>query len=155
MSIWPVLIIGVLVGVFTLRRETGRKLFEGSRRRPAAPSNKEELSRSLDALIDFLSKHEQFRWAEHLRSVRADLQTPKETQALSRLSEFFGGMGSLNDLVFEGAGADSEAGRLMDAVFRDMKIYHGGTEHRVQWAKLAAEHKGDLPPRIKHAFSKE
>lgn len=143
---WPLFIVIALVCFLRHLREAERK---------AAPSNKEELSRSLGALIDFLSKQEQFRWAELLRNVKADLQTPNETQALSRLSEFFGGMGSLNDLVFKGPGADSEASRLMDAVFRDMKIYHGGPEHRAQWAKLEEEHKGELPPRLKHAFRKE
>jgi hypothetical protein len=141
--------------LLTLLRQAGRKLFGGLRRQPAALSNKQELSRSLDALIDFLSKHEQSRWAERLGSVRADLQTPKETQALSRLSEFFGAMGSLNDLVLKDVAADGEARRLIDAVFRDMKIYHGGPEQRAQWAKLEAEHQGDLPPRIKHVFRKE
>ncbi len=66
-----------------------------------------------------------------------------------------GGMGSLNDLTFDEDVVDEEGGQLLDAVFRDMKLYHGKPEHRAQWRKLEEEHKDEPPPRIKHAFGKE
>src|SRR5713101_1140743 len=109
MSIWPILILGVLAAFFAWRRDSVQQLFDPSRRKSKESSNKDELVRSLDALIDFLSKQEQFRWVGILRGIRTDLQSQStEAQALSRLSDTFGGMGSLNDLVSEGAGADQE-----------------------------------------------
>jgi hypothetical protein len=153
MSIWPVLIIGSLVAYYSWRRE---RFFSASRRKNNEISNKDELTKSLDALIDFLSKHEEFRWVGILRGIHADLQKQStEAGALSELSDIFGGMDSLNDLVFDGAEANQECGRLLDAVFRDMKLYHGKLEHRAEWRKLEEEHKDELPPRIKHAFRKE
>jgi hypothetical protein len=151
MSIWPILILGVLSAYFAWHRE---KLFGPSRRKNKELSNKSELLRSLDALIDFLSKQEEFKWGGILRGIQTDLQSQStEAQALSRLSDTFGGMGSLNDLVFDEA--DDEGGRLLDDVFRDMKLYYGTPEHHAEWKKLEEEHKGELPPRIKHAFRKE
>jgi len=68
----------------------------------------------------------------------------------------FGGMGSLNDLVFDTREVDQECGRLLDAVFRDMKLYFGTEQHRALWRKLEEEHKDDeIPPRVNHAFRKE
>jgi hypothetical protein len=156
MSIWPILILGLLSAFFWWRWDSVQRLFDPARRRSKELSNKDELVRSLDALIDFLSKQEQFRWVGILRGIRTDLQTQStEAQALSRLSDTFGGMGSLNDLVSDGAGADQEGGRLLDSVFRDMKLYHGTPENRAEWRKLEAEHKGEPPARIKHAFRQE
>src|ERR1017187_280349 len=101
MSIWPILILGVLSAYFAWHRE---KLFGPSRRKNKELSNKSELLRSLDALIDFLSKQEEFKWGGILRGIQTDLQSQStEAQALSRLSDTFGGMGSLNDLVFDEA----------------------------------------------------
>jgi hypothetical protein len=156
MSIWPILALGVLTAFFGWRRDNVRRLFDPSRRKISATNNKDELVRSLDALIDFLSKHEEFKWVGILGGIRTDLQNQAaQADALSRLGAVFGGMGSVNDLIFNGAGADQEGGRLLDAVFRDMSLYYGTPEDRIQWKKLEDEHKGELPPRIKHAFRKE
>jgi len=151
MSKWLILVLVVVGAFFAVRH-----LLNSPQGYIKGPSNKDELARSLDALIDFLSKQEQFRWAETLREIQTYLQNPAtEVEGLSRLSGLFGGMGSLNDLVFDGAGVDEVGAHLLDAVFRDMKLYHGTPEHRAQWKKLEEEHKDEPPPRIKHAFRKE
>lgn len=155
MSIWPILILGVLSAYFAWRRNNLWRTPDRSERRNDDTSNKDELPRSLDALIDFLSKREQFSWVGILQGIRTDLQSPAtEAEGLSRLSDLFGGMGSLNDLTFDEAAVDNEGGQLLDSVFRDMKLYHGKPEDRAQWRKLEEEHKNEPPPRIKHAFRK-
>src|SRR5437773_2133153 len=102
MSIWPFVFIALLSGFFAWRRENLQRLFDPSRREKNVINNKQELRRFLDLLVDFLSRHEEFRWANILRAIRADLKSPAtEAGALSRLSELFGGMSSLNDLPFD------------------------------------------------------
>ncbi len=65
-------------------------------------------------------------------------------------------MGTLNDLVLGETDAEHEEGdRLRDAVFRDMKLYFGNPSDRLEWAALEEKHKGELPPRIKHAFRRQ
>ena len=156
MSIWPIFVVGALVAFLTWRRGGVQRLVDSPRGTREESSNQDELVRSLDALIDFLSRQEQFKWVGILRGIRTDLQSqPTETEALSRLSDTFGGMGSLNDLVFDGPGANQESGRLMDGVFRDMKLYHGTPGQRAEWLELEEEHKDEPPPRIKHALRKE
>ena len=153
MNIWPILLIGLLFGYYSWRQD---RLFGSARRKCNPTSNKDELARSLDALIDFLSKQEQFRWAGILRNIRTDFQNQStEKNALSQLSDVFGGMGSLNDVVFDGKEAGQEGDRLLDDVFRDMKLFYGRPEGRVEWRKLEEQHKDEPPPRIKHAFRKE
>ncbi len=156
LNLWPVLITGVLLAILSCWRQRARLRRNNSRRRAEEPNNKNELRKSLDELINFLSRHEMFRWVSHLRQVRAELGSAATEQgALSRLGDMFGGMGSLNDLVFDTVEAKQECDKLLDAVFRDMKIYNGTQEHRALWKKLEEEHKDDgLPPRIKHAFRK-
>jgi hypothetical protein len=115
----------------------------------------QELNISLDVLITFLKNHQQSQWAKMLQSIQTDLQEPATaTRALSNLGDMFGGMGSLNDLVLGSPDADDECGRLLDAVFRDMKLYHGTQGDYAEWKRLEVQHKDDPPPRIKHAFRK-
>ena len=156
MSIWPILIIGAVSTFFAWRHDNVRRLLNPAGRKSAQTTNKDELRRSLDALTEFLSKRDQFKWAGVLRSIRNELQnTATEPKALSRLGDLFGGMGSLNDLAFREPKADQESARLLDAVFRDMKLYNGTAEDRAEWRQLEEEHKNEPPPRIKHAFRKE
>jgi len=116
----------------------------------------QELLASLDNLINFLSHHQESHWARLLQSVQTDLQEPATaTHALCRLSGMFGGMGSLNDLALGSPAADQECGRLLDLLFRNMKLYHGSAADLAEWQRLENEYKDDPPPRIKHAFSKE
>jgi hypothetical protein len=157
MSIWPIIFLGMVSAFFAWRREKVQELFDPGRWQKTKGSNKDELRRSLDALIDLLCKHEEFRWVAVLRAIRTKLDDPAaEEAALARLSNMFGGMGSLNDPVFGQTDAEHEEGdRLRDAVFRDMKLYYGAPSDRAEWAALEEKHKGELPPRIKHAFRKE
>src|ERR1043166_8182554 len=151
MSVWPIIVLGAVSALFAWRREKVQELFDPARWKKTESSNKKELRRSLDALIDFLCKHEDFRWVAIMRAIRAELENPTtEAAALSRLSDTFGGMGSLNDPVFGETDAEHEEGdRLRDAVFRDMKLYYGTSTDRAEWAALEEKHKGELPPRIK------
>ncbi len=157
MSIWPIIILGAVSALFAWRHRKVQELFDPARSQNTLRSNKDELRRSLDALIDFLCKHEEFRWVTDMRAIRTELENAAtEAAALSRLSESFGGMGSLNDPVFGETEADHQEGdRLRDAVFQDMKLYYRTASDRAEWAALEEKHKGELPPRIKHAFRAE
>jgi len=157
MSVWPIIVLGAVGAFFAWRRENVQELFDPAQRKKLQVGNKEELRRSLGALIDFLCRHEELRWVAIMRPIRAELENPAtESVALSRLSDAFGGMGSLNDLVFGETDAEHEEGdRLRDAVFRDMKLYYGTRGDRAEWAALEEKHKGELPPRIKHSFRRE
>ena len=157
MSIWPILITSLIIAIFASRRQRARVWLERVRQQDRQLNNKDELRKSLDTLVDFLSKHEQYGRVRILQGIRGQLDsTATEADALSRLSTLFGGMGSFNDIVLDTPEATEECGRLLDAVFRDMKLYHGTHEHRALWRKLEEEHKDDeLRPRIKHAFRKE
>jgi hypothetical protein len=149
--------LGAVSALVAWRRQKVQELFDPARWKKTQASNKEELRRSLDALIEFLCKHEEFRWVAIMRAIRAELgNSATEPGALSRLSDAFGGMGSLNDPVFGETDAEHEEGdQLRDAVFRDMKLYYGTPRDRAEWAALEEKHKGELPPRIKHAFRRE
>ncbi len=157
MSIWPLIVLGFIGAFFAWRREKVGREFELKGRNKPQLSNKEELRQSLDALINFLCKHEYFQWVASLGVIRAELENPAtEAAALSRLSDAFGGMGSLNDPQFGDTEAEHQEGdRLLDAVFRDMKLYYGSASDRAEWAALEKKHQGELPPRIKHAFRRE
>jgi hypothetical protein len=156
MNLWPILGVGMLAALFEFRRRKLLRLFNPCKHQHSLAPNKDDLIRSLSALIDFLYKHKESQWMEVLFGIRSDLQHKAlEEEALERLSNVFGGMGSLNDLVFEGPEADQESCRLLDAVFRDMKLYHGTAADRIQWRKLEDAHKEEPPPRIKHAFRKD
>jgi hypothetical protein len=157
MSVWPIIVLGAVSASFAWRREKVQELFDPARRKKTQTSNKDELRRSLDALIDFLCKHEDFKWGTVMRAIRAELENPAtEAAALSRLSNAFGGMGSLNDPVFGETDAEHKEGDLLrDAVFRDMKLYYGTHNDRAEWSALEEKHRGELPPRIKHAFRRE
>jgi hypothetical protein len=103
------------------------------------PKNHEQ---SLDVFIDFLSLHEDYRWASVLTAIRSGLQLPAaEIGALARLSILFGGMGSLNDIVFDRPEAQQKADGLLDTIFRDMKLYHGVPADRAEWKTLEEQYK--------------
>ena len=155
MNPWPILIIA-LIGLAVFVWYHDKQQESPGSRTSAGINNKEQLVRSLDALADFFSRNEQFKWAGELQAIKTHLENPKtESEGLAHLSNLFGGMGSINDLSYEKAEIDLEASRLLDAVFRDMKLYHGTNEDRVEWMKLEEKHKDELPPRIKHAFRAE
>lgn len=142
--------------LFGLRRFHRKTSGAGSGKDEGQRNGREELRRSLDALGTFLSHHQKFHWAKMLQDLRAELDDAAgPSRALSRLGEMFGGMGSLNDLTFPEVAVNEECARLLDAVFRDMKLFHGTNEHRAQWARLEEQFRDDLPPRIKHAFRPE
>src|ERR1041384_6634051 len=123
--------------LFALRRFHQKANVAGSRKNEKPRDGKNELLGSLEALIAFLLAHQEFHWARSLQDLRAELDDAAgHSRALSRLGEMFGGMGSLNDLTFPEAAANEECARLLDAVFRDMKLFHGTNQHRAQWTKL-------------------
>jgi hypothetical protein len=91
------------------------------------------------------------------------LKTNSRAKALAELESCFGGMGSLNDLVFcelnsnlpgdrTEAQANEEFGRLLDRCFRELRLASGSQIDRLRWWWLEWRHRGELPPRIKNAF---
>ena len=81
MSVWPIIVLGAVSAFFAWRRDKVQELFDPARWKKTRDSNKEELQRSLDALIDFLCKHEDFRWVTIMRAIRAELFTNIELAA--------------------------------------------------------------------------
>lgn len=151
MNPWLILILAVILAFGAWRRSQAMDVLK-----PLPPDevdNRTQLRRSLGELIDFLARHGQPDWAARLREVHGDLLVPTtEPAALQRLGDFFGGMGSLNDVGFTDAELGRQLDRLLDAVFRDLTLYHGVPAHRQGWAELERQHQGEPPPRIKHAF---
>jgi len=149
--LWLILILALIVAFGAWRRTQAGDVLKSAP--PDGIDNRTQLGRSLAELSEFLARHDQPDWAARVREIRSNLLFPAtEEAALSRLSGVFGGMGSLNDVAYADAAQQQKIDELLDTVFRDMKLYHGGPADRRQWAELEHQHKGELPPRIKHSF---
>jgi hypothetical protein len=101
-----------------------------------------------------------------LESVRGGvLDANRKDAALGELGSYFGGMGSLNDLVFCFANgnvpanytevrANEEFGFLLDRCFKEFQLINASFLDRIHWWWLERRHDGELPPRIKNAFAR-
>jgi hypothetical protein len=157
MNGWPWLIIiagslGLLIALIRAAQSVSKRSSNVQPRR----DGRQQLLISLEAVIAFLSSHQETHWARMLQETQTDLQEPATAaRALSRLSSMFGGMGSLNDLVLTPTAVNAEFSRLLDALFRDLKLYNGTHQDLAEWQRLEDQYKDDPPPRVKHAFRKE
>ena len=116
---------------------------------PPQPSNTELLNQSIDKVIEVLRLHNDTDWAERVASVKTKINTlATRAEGLEELSTFFGGMSSLNDADFPGV----DFGSLLDDLFRNMNLINATPADRELWKQLEDQHKGELPPRLKHAF---
>jgi hypothetical protein len=118
-------------------------------------------------MIRFLEEMKSEHWVGILKAIDEQLSNPVTVELGRRaLESCFGGMGSLNDLVFsEGNGnlpagytaeqANAEFYRLMDVLFRENRLASKGISDRLLWRYLEFKHRGELPPRIKKAFGRK
>lgn len=113
-----------------------------------------KLDLALENLVLFLEKNESSYWANTLRSIQETLQHPNEIpKARLELNSCFGGMGSLNDVVFADDKLDTEFGYLSDTVFKENRIVDAGVWKRLRWRLYELAYSEELPPRIKNAFA--
>lgn len=71
----------------------------------------QKLVGALDELADLLERDDRAFWAGELRSRRDELLRPETVDsARAEINAAFGGMGSLNDIVFEDEEADAQFG---------------------------------------------
>lgn len=104
-------------------------------------------------------------WPAELRAIRDGLGSPSSRgEALARLGQCFGGMGSLNDYVFHPANGNVPRGgdpkrlndeleQLLDRCYREYRLLGKGWMGRLYWRWLAARHRG-ASPRVLNAFAR-
>lgn len=120
------------------------------------------LIKAIDELMDFLAKANQKHWVNILSEIKNDLNHPdKRDNALKTLGQYFGGMGSLNDIWFSQKHAPQgyspeqanlKLDKLLDNLFKEYKLFGVPLIGRILWKILEFKHKKDVPPRIKNAF---
>jgi hypothetical protein len=125
------------------------------------------LGQSLAELVDYLRASpgtDSAAWVQALSTIQAGILKPDgRAKALAELQSCFGGMGTLNDLVFSRlngnlpdhlteAQANEEFGHLLDRCFRELRLVNGSKIDRLRWWWLEWRHRRELPPRIKSAF---
>jgi hypothetical protein len=125
------------------------------------------LAKCISEVIDFLKKspgESSARWVKILQDIRTDLSSePKKLEAISLFRQYFGGMGTLNDILFceynknvpphlSEEDANLIFAKLLDRCFRELKLINGTFFDRLYWRILEFVHKGELSPRIKNSF---
>jgi hypothetical protein len=103
-------------------------------------------------------------WVAELSDIDARLQDEcSQAKAIEDLESCFGGMGSLNDLAFCDRNKNlpleadlkeynAQFGKLMDKVFKELRLVNCGMLTRLYWKWLGWKHRGELAPRIKKTF---
>jgi len=113
-----------------------------------------KLESALDNLVLFLERNKSNYWANTLRNIKEKLQSPTTiNDARLELNSCFGGMGSLNDVVFADDKLDTEFGDLSDTVFKENRLVDAGVWKRLRWRLYEFAYSEELPPRIKNAFA--
>jgi uncharacterized protein DUF6966 len=127
-------------------------------------SDLDQLTADLNRLQQLLAKSGGGGWVSILQGIATRLWQPDtRAQALKELKEYFGGMGSLNDVYFceenkniptgyTAEAAQQELNALLDRTFRGVSIFGGSAAERSEWAEWEAS--SGLPPRIQNAFRK-
>lgn len=122
------------------------------------------LIESIDNVTSFLRSANSNYWTSKLEEIRGRLlKQDQRIDALNDLDKLFGGMGTLNDLVFceandnlpngeDEANFNNKFSELLDNLFKEMKLVNSGYLMRFYWHYLEFKHRDDLPPRIKKAF---
>jgi uncharacterized protein DUF6966 len=113
----------------------------------------------------FLRNASMAAWDEYLQSLELRIaDAAARTGALQELEQSFGGMGSLNDVFIcaenghvppgqSPEAANEEIDRLLDAVFRELKLVEASAATRLVWRWYERRHRGEPVPRIKNAFA--
>lgn len=120
---------------------------------------------ALGELRAFLRRANMPAWDEHLEAIELRIVDPSaRAAALRELEQGFGGMGSLNDIFIcpengnvppgqSPQAANKEVDRLLDAVFRELKLVDASPITRLVWRLCEWRYWGDPAPRIKKAFA--
>jgi hypothetical protein len=131
-------------------------------------SDFQRLQQAIALVIDLLRSvpgRSTQHWAAELSSISERLADPYASKAaIDELERCFGGMGSLNDLVFDpmnqNVPPDQDAGelntrfgRLLDTMFRELRLVGAGSWARLHWRLLELVNRKNLPPRILKAFA--
>lgn len=131
---------------------------------PGTDTNPKKLKLALAELILFLERTNAKFWPAYLNDIADQLNNPKTIEeGRNKLEDCFGGMGSLNDLLFTemngnlppGYSAEEvnhEFDLLLNSVFRE-RLASKGRWDRLLWRFYEFKHRGELPPRIKKTFA--
>jgi len=118
----------------------------------------------ISALIQFLEPTGSVFWVNELKEIESRLSDDLLiNEAAHKFENMFGGMGSLNDLIFCQTNKNLPNGEtekefnerfssLMNNAFKELRLLDMGVLSRLQWMWLDCRNKGDLPPRIKKTF---
>src|ERR1051326_2368774 len=118
----------------------------------------QDLDRLRRLLVSAGDKH----WPSILQSIAVRIWSPENRDAaLTELKRYFGGMGSLNDIVFcdvnqnippgyTGDAATRELDELLDRIFRRLCLFGASAADRAAW--VVQEKESVLRPRILNSF---
>ena len=136
-------------------------------RRSAAWTNNvktelESLQLDLDSLQHLFVLAGEDQWNRLLQPISEGSRSSTDlSRAMEELRRYFGGMGSLNDLVFcaqnnnipkgyTEEAANRELGQLLDQIYRCLSLYGAPAAIRENWRREESE--SDLPLRIRDSF---
>ncbi|MGD9588271.1 MAG: hypothetical protein AB7Q37_05705 [Pyrinomonadaceae bacterium] len=129
-------------------------------------ANPKRLKLALAELVRFLKRTNTKFWPTQLDHIAALLNDPETIEeGRLKLDDCFGGMGSLNDLLFTELNGNLPPGHseeevnreldlLLNRVFRENRLASKGWWDRLLWRFYEFKYRNELPPRIKKAFAK-
>ena len=131
-------------------------------------NNLNSLINSLQKVIDFFKVVPNGEvWIKILSKIKLDIINHNSREdALKLLDNYFGGMGSLNDVVFTERNknlpigyTEKEANKkfeiLLDKLFKDYKLLNGTILDKIKWEVNRFKNRKKLPTRILNAFSRD
>jgi hypothetical protein len=110
-------------------------------------------------LREFLEANGEVGWAENLRGIEGELAaTESRGQALAKLRDCFGGMGSRNNIWVATDGGignrpNRRLARLLDTCYREAVLADEHRWGRILWFAFSIGNIGGVPPRIRRAFT--
>ena len=124
------------------------------------------LNNSIEGIVVLLESVDEKFWSTKLREASTALADKnKQALTLRQFKDYFGGMGSLNDIYlsdinknlptgFTAREANKKLSRLLDRCFKEYRLLGAPLPIRMLWRILEWKHRGEIAPRIKNAFRK-
>lgn len=131
-------------------------------------NNMNNFINSLQRVIDFFNNVPNGNsWVVILTKIKSDIiNQDTRREALNLLNDYFGGMGSLNDMVFcegnknipEGYNekqTNKEFEILLDKLFKEYKLFEGSIWDRIKWSYKEFNNRKNPPLRVLNAFNRQ
>ena len=129
--------------------------------------NSKKLRDALQEVINFLEQTSEKYWANELRKIDKRLIDKEQREkALEDLDNYFGGMGSLNDLYFCEANenlpdgqsekkVNAQLDKLLNVLYKKLSLLNASPITRAYWEWLEWRYRNEPPPRIKKTFRRK